>query len=382
MSNFYILLRGYFPGLAPNNHYMGWLKCFDELGITATVVNIRPNDGFERMPNAYQNLKIINLWDNLFFRVRNRQLRYIIHQLNVWRFSRMVKSGDIVWIYDLPEAVIRLAGKKGVRIYNEVTEHPEVGVVTSRDRIIARRRIEAIKRIDGLFVISTHLKKAYIDYGVNAERIQIINMTVDPTRFNGIKKQGDAKAIVYCGNGTNNKDGVDQLIKAFAIVNKKYPEYRLCIIGPAPEKGDKSGNMELVDNLGLIDKVEFTGCKSPEEIPQLLKNASILALDRPDSLQAQTGFPTKLGEYLMTGNPVCVTKVGDIPLFLTDNENGFLAEPDNIECFAQKIIYIIDNYAEACIVGNKGAFVAMNNFNIMVEAKKMLQYMNINYNSL
>ena len=160
MSNFYILLRGYFPGLAPNNHYMGWLKSFDELGVKATVVNIRPNDDFERMPETFRNLTIANLWDNPFFRVRHRQLRFLIHKFNVWRFCLKVKPGDKVWIYDLPEAVIRLAGKGGVRIFNEVTEHPEIGAVSVREKESARKRVEAIKKIEGLFVISTQLKQA------------------------------------------------------------------------------------------------------------------------------------------------------------------------------------------------------------------------------
>lgn len=203
MSNFYILLRGYFPGLAPNNLYMGWLKSFDELGVKATVVNIRPNDDFERMPDTFRNLTIVNQWDNPFFRVRNRQLRFLIHQFNVWRFCRKVKPGDTVWVYDLPEAITKLAGKKGVRIFNEVTEHPEIGVASAREKEGARKRVEAIKKIEGLFVISTQLKQAYIDRGVKSNKIHIINMTVDADRFNGLEKQGYEKSIVFCENGAN-----------------------------------------------------------------------------------------------------------------------------------------------------------------------------------
>lgn len=373
MSNFYILLRGYFPGLAPNNHYMGWLKSFDELGVKATVVNIRPNDDFERMPEVYNNLKIVNLWDNSFCRVKNRKLRYLIHQFNVWRFSRMVKPGDTVWIYDLPEAVIRLANIKGTRIFNEVTEHPEIGGATKS----SAARVEAIKKIDGLFVISSYLKQAYIDKGVDVEKIHIINMTVDSSRFEGLQKQADEKSIVFCGHGANNKDGVDQLIKAFAIVYKTHPDYLLKIIGPAPKRGDNSGNIELVESLGRSDSVIFVGSKSPNEVPQLLKNASILALDRPDSLQAQNGFPTKLGEYLLTENPVCVTNVGDIPLFLKDGVSALIAEHDKIEDFASKLLWAIEHPDEALEIGKQGALVARTHFSPMIEAKKMLKIMKL-----
>lgn len=375
MSNFYILLRGYFPGLAPNNHYMGWLKSFDELGIKATVVNIRPNDNLDLMPKVYKHLKIVNLWNNAFCRTRNRQLRYIIHYFNVWRFSRMVKAGDTVWVYDLPEAIKLLAGKKGVHIYNEVTEHPEIGGVSKS----SKKRVLAIRKIDGLFVISTALKQTYIDRGVDPCKIKIVNMIVDPVRFDGLHRQDDEKTIVYCGHGANNKDGVDQLIKAFAIVSKTHPEYTLRIIGPAPKRKDSSGNIELVEQMGLTEKVEFTGRKAPEQVPQLLKNASILALNRPDSIQAQNGFPTKLGEYLLTENPVCVSNVGDIPLFLQDKETAFVAEHDNIDDFASHLLWAIEHPIEAAEIGKRGAQVALVNFNPMTEAKKMLKVMNIKF---
>ena len=373
MNQFYILLRGYFPGLAANNHYMGWLKSFDALGVQATVVNIRPNDELERMPEVYNNLKIVNLWDNPLCRVRQRQLRYLIHQFNVWRFSRKVKTGDTVWIYDLPEAVIKLAGKRGIRIFNEVTEHPEIDGLSKA----SAARVSAIKQIDGLFVISTFLKQAYIDRGVDARKVHIINMTVDPSRFEGLQKQGDEKSIVFCGHGANNKDGVDQLIKSFAIVHKLHPDFQLKIIGPKSVKGDASGNVELIEQLGLNDFVVFCGKKSPEEVPQLLKNASILALDRPDSLQAQNGFPTKLGEYLLTGNPVCVTNVGDIQLFLKDGESAFIAEHDNVELFSSKLLWIIEHPLEAAIIGKRGHDVALEHFNPKTEARKMLKCMGL-----
>lgn len=377
MGDLYILLRGYFPGLAPNNHYLAWLKSFDELGVKATVVNIRPNDEFERMPEIYNNLKVVNLWDNLICRIRQRHFRYLMHLFNVWRFSRKVKAGDIVWIYDMPEVVLKLAGKKGIRVYNEVTEHPEIGVESIYARKNIRKRIEAIKKIDGLFVISSQLKQSYANLGVDANKIHIINMTVDASRFENLTKEELERTIVYCGNGANNKDGVDQLIKSFAIVYEKYPDYQLKIIGPPPKKGDFSGNIELVEQLNLNKSVVFVGRKTPDEVPQLLKNAAILALDRPDSLQAQNGFPTKLGEYLLTENPVCVTNVGDIPSFLENKVNALIAEHDNINDFASKLLWIIEHPQEAIIIGKKGKEVALRCFNPIIEAKKMLKCMNI-----
>ncbi len=134
-----------------------------------------------------------------------------------------------------------------------------------------------------------------------------------------------------------------------------------------------SGNLELIENLGVKNSVIFTGIVSAAEIPQILKNATVLALDRPDSLQAQCGFPTKLGEYLLTENPVVVTKVGDIPLFLKDGETALLAEERNPHEFSSKLLWALEHPAEAIEIGKAGAQVAMREFNYLNETKKIIK---------
>ena len=187
-----------------------------------------------------------------------------------------------------------------------------------------------------------------------------------------IKKQESETYIAYCGTATNNKDGVDDLIKSFALVHQSHPNVKLYIVGKTPDKEDVSGNLRLIETLGVKDYVVFTGLVSAEKMPQLLKNASILALNRPDSLQAQCGFPTKLGEYLLTENPAVVTSVGDIPLFLKDGESALISRPSNPEEFASKLIWALDHPNEAAEIGRQGAQVAYAEFNYLNETKKIV----------
>ena len=130
--------------------------------------------------------------------------------------------------------------------------------------------------------------------------------------------------------------------------------------------------MNLINNLGIKKSVVFTGIVSAAEMPQILKNAAVLALDRPESLQAQCGFPTKLGEYLLTENPVVVTKVGDIPLFLKDGETALIAEERDPQDFSSKLIWALQNAEEASKIGKAGALVAMREFNYLNETKKII----------
>ena len=102
----------------------------------------------------------------------------------------------------------------------------------------------------------------------------------------------------------------------------------------------------------------------------------ICALARPDSLQSKCGFPTKLGEYLLTENPVVVTNVGDISLFLKDQESAFISSP-NYDEFANKLRFVLQNPELAQLVGRKGCRVALEHFNAKTEIEKMLNVMHL-----
>lgn len=133
----------------------------------------------------------------------------------------------------------------------------------------------------------------------------------------------------------------------------------------------------MIAELDIKDSINFTGVVPAKQMPQVLKNATVLALDRPDSLQAQCGFPTKLGEYLLTENPVVVTKVGDIPLFLKDGETALLAEERNPQEFASKLIWALEHNEEAAKIGKAGALVALRQFNYLSETKKIVDEIKI-----
>ena len=93
---------------------------------------------------------------------------------------------------------------------------------------------------------------------------------------------------------------------------------------------------ELCIKLNIMDEVIFTGKIQKDLMPDYLCNANVLCLARPNNIQAQGGFPTKLGKSLATGNPVVVTKVGEIPDYL-DEQSAYLACPGSVDDFANNL---------------------------------------------
>lgn len=366
---FYIFYYGLWPNTSTGNRFLSFLRGFEELGVDVTAVLLTSYTGY-RIKEPYHHVKVEYLWHNWPFarRLFNKLHRPIAFK----RFLSRLKNGDSVLCFNSPEYLAQLAGKKGIHVFHERTESPDV-LPLSKSKLQADY-LRACTKIDGLFVISRALKTYFVNKGVDLNKIHIINITVDYNRFAGLKKNALVeKYIAYCGTASNSKDGVDELIKAFSIVAKTHDDVKLYIIGQTPSSDDKAGNLKLIENLGLKEKVVFTGKVSAAKMPQLLVDAVVLALDRPDNLQAQNGFPTKLGEYLLSENPVVVTKVGDIPLFLKDGESALLAEPSNANDFASKLCWAIEHPAEASIIGKKGKEVALRGFNYLIESKKIIE---------
>lgn len=368
MSKIFLLKGTHAPNTAASNRFMAMLKTFSDEGVDVEVVFFMSDSNNHEAP-ALPHVHYQYLWKH--FNPKNDKLKTLLY-IYVYSklFLRKLKEGDIVYSYGCNEMLSATLKKKGVKVYHERTEHPMV----SKLKILnIRQYLEACTHVDGLFVISNALKEYFTSIGVPKEKIHIINMTVEASRFDGLVCRPKERYIAYCGKATNNKDGVDGLIKAFAITAKTHPDVKLYIIGAPPKRSDESGNLELVERLGIASQVVFTGLVPANEIPQMLKDAEILALDRPDNMQAKYGFPTKLGEYLLTANPVAITRVGDIPMFLKDGVTALLAEPNSPKQFAEKLNWALDNREEALKIGAAGKELALESFDSVIETKKMIK---------
>lgn len=367
MPKFYAVLEGYNPNSAASIRFVGFLKRLSHKKIETDVIIFESDRNRSKLPE----LPFIHYnyyWK--YLNVLNPKVQTLLYYLLYSRiFISKVKKGDTVYCYNCNELIPMLVRKKKIRVFHERTEHPEV---SKHIFLNLKKYLRSCSRLTGLFVISEPLKTYFENIGVPKNKIAIINMTVDGSRFNGLEKKQSERYIAYCGKASNNKDGVDILIKAFSIVAKKIPDIKLYIVGAIPKANEEKGNIRLVEDLGLTERVIFTGVVDSKSVPQILKNAEVLALARPDNLQAKHGFPTKLGEYLLSSNPVVITAVGDIPKFLKNDINAYISLSDDAQAFAKKLLRALENPQKSKEIGERGRLLALEKFNSDIEGDKML----------
>jgi glycosyltransferase involved in cell wall biosynthesis len=233
------------------------------------------------------------------------------------------------------------------KIFCEITEYPEVYSVIGNKiltKLFFTLYYRSCRKLNGMFVISTALKQFFNErVGLPQDKIHIINILCDKSEFPEEQvNHSNRHGIIYVGSMSNYKDGVDKLQDAYKLLHTD-------------------------------EKLIFVHDKPYNEVIEILCNARLAVLCRPDNIQAKYGFATKLGQYLLSATPVVVTNVGDFTLFLKDGASAIISKPDNIEDFANKMQWALDNYDGALKIGKQGRKVAIENFNYLTETKKIVE---------
>ena len=260
-----------------------------------------------------------------------------------------------------------------------IQEKNEFPFVFTKQRGVARRLYQKIynylipKCFDGMLVISAQLHTFLKSRIKKNAQLLLVPIIVDVEEFSRNTTVSSENYIAYAGNLSNFKDGVDTLIKAFYQVVQQVPDIRLYLIGSSSENNKKRVD-HLLDKYQLHNKVLLTGYISREKLVEYMQNARALALAKPNSIQANFCFPSKLGEYLATGNPVVTTQVGEIPYYLEDGKSAFLSNPDDTSEFAKKLLLALSDPKSANHVGQAGREVAQEKFSYKVQGKRISDF--------
>jgi glycosyltransferase involved in cell wall biosynthesis len=375
-------------GASPNRH-MAYAKGLVESGNEVTFILLLPQNSVQ--PNfSLDGINFVCLSPNHTM-IIDKKLKKQLTILKSVRHGRQLiknlyKKGEIDVVILLDTYIsslspfLRLCKKMRIKVLHERTENPlaieRKGLGRVND-LIYRRFI--LPKFDGIFVISKALKEYFTIITREKIPVTVINMIVDPSRFDfELTSKSDSKRyIAYCGSMEIEKDGIDILIRSFgtALEENEIPgDLNLMLIGDNTNKALMNKLYQILAESKCQDRVIFTGRISRKELPGLLVNAQALALARPDSIQAQGGFPTKLGEYLSTGKPVIITNTGEIGLFLKDGYNAFIAQPGSKESFSKKIREVFDNYPAAVQIGLRGKELIYSEFNYFKQANRLVEF--------
>lgn len=215
----------------------------------------------------------------------------------------------------------------------------------------------------------TYYKKIVDNPGI------IISSITDISRFDNINKKpvNKARNLVYMGNMELSKDNVDNILYALSILLRENYDVYLYLFGK-PNSKDKSTLEKIIEQEGLTNNTSFRFAQY-DDVPRILSEADILVSSQPVTVRANGGFPTKLGEYLMSDTPVLLTDVGETSKYFKDGEHMYFAKPESPLDYANKLKYIINNYDKALAVAKRGKMLIEQSYSHISAGEKMHKFL-------
>jgi glycosyltransferase involved in cell wall biosynthesis len=160
--------------------------------------------------------------------------------------------------------------------------------------------------------------------------------------------------LVVAVSRLNPMKGIDDFLKAAALLADRFAEARFVIVGDGASRGELEEQARL---LGLAGRVVFTGTRL--EVAAILSQASISVAP-----SLSEGLSNVVLESMAAGTPVVATRVGGTPEILDDGVTGLLVPPCDAPALAGAIGRLLENEALARRLGKAARARAVNRFSM------------------
>ena len=172
-----------------------------------------------------------------------------------------------------------------------------------------------------------------------------VTMIPDPLPLKMEEKSAlQSKRIVTIGRYSYEK-GYDFLLRIWALVEKKYPDWQLNVYG----MGDPTPYVKLMDELSVDPRRCHLNSSLVDVESEYLRSSILVQPSRTE------GFGLVLVEAMACGLPVVAFDCENGPRSLiTDGEDGFLIPPYDVELFADRLMRLMDDEKLRTKMGEKG----------------------------
>ncbi|AFZ35412.1 glycosyl transferase group 1 [Stanieria cyanosphaera PCC 7437] len=186
-----------------------------------------------------------------------------------------------------------------------------------------------------LIVLSESWRKFYISHcHIPAQKVVVLHNPVDFPQQLPTKNQDEQFKLLFLGK-INQRKGIYDLLKAIALVKAELShKIKLIIAG----SGEINETLNLAQELGIEEKIDFCGWVNREQRNQLLAQVDLFLLPSYNE-----GLPMALLEAMSWAIPVITTPVGGIGEVIFHSETGWLVEPGNSQQLKTAIECLLEN---------------------------------------
>lgn len=165
--------------------------------------------------------------------------------------------------------------------------------------------------------------------------------------------------------------GIEDLLQALVIVKKALPNIKVRIIGKA-EKDYLEQLFTMILNMNLTSNIEYLGyISSFDELYTHMAKSIIYVLPTHHDI-----IPSSVIECMLIGTPVVSYNVGGLPDLNVDKETCLLVDPGNIECLAEKVIFLYNNPSKQANLTKTAREYTKSRFNNTILSNSLIEIYN------
>lgn len=286
-----------------------------------------------------REFRISSLYKPHFFRQQWRMARHLREQ----RIQIMHSYNFYSNVFAVPAA--RLAGVPVV-----LASIRDRGIYMSEGQKRLQRWV--CRLADRVLVNAEAIRDWLVADGYDPARISVIRNGIDLSKFRdrgvggGVREEFGIPAaapVVVMLSRLNPLKGIEDFIKAAALVAPRFPDARFLVVGERLQ--DRNGSLRtdldyhdklrrMCEALGLGERVIFTGHRF--DVPEVLARADVSVLPSHSE-----GLSNSLLESMAAGLPLVATRVGGNPELVREGENGWLCDVERPHEIAEAVARLL-----------------------------------------
>ena len=240
---------------------------------------------------------------------------------------------------------------------HDITKH-------HKKRLFKHGREYFFRRVDKVIAVSDYIAQHALANGCPEHKLVRHSIGIDLERFQQAKTESAQPSLLFVGRLVEKK-GCTYLLQAMAMLQQKYPELGLTIVGDGhlgPELKAQAGQLRI--------NVDFVGTQNAQQIRDRLARSWLFVAP---SITARSGDAEGLGMVFLEAQalqtPVVSFRSGGVVEAVADGKTGLLSEEKDVAGLAEDIDSLLGDAAARQEMGRQGRARVENLFDVRKQCK-------------
>ncbi len=340
-------------------------------------------EGFEvdvvalRREGNYQKVEVINgvRLLRVQLRVVNEKSRMVLLRRlllfflrSMWVLIRQQRKQryDLVHIHSIPDFEVfaawlpKITGSKLILDIHDIVPEYYASKFQISSRSLIFKLLVLVERISAVFsdhvIVANHIWQERLEgRSVRASKLTtILNFPDGQIFYRRGRQRNDGKFVLLYPGSLNYHQGLDLAIRAFARIKDEAPLAEFHIYGIGEQLPYL---LQLIQDLGLQERVQYKGSQPLDQIASLMENADLGIVPKRKNGFGNEAFSTKILEFMSMGVPVLVPDTRIDTYYFDDSIVRFFRADDEISLADNMLELILNSKHRERLARNADQFI-------------------------